>query len=137
MKKILLILVVIVIAIGFFKIKKPEEKIDSLKSPTLTINNKTIAVEIADTTAKRRLGLSGRESLAPGTGLLFVFDEPDYHSFWMKEMNFPIDIFWLDENHQIVDSWLNAPPDSFPEARTSKVPAKYVLETNPGELLGL
>ncbi|HEX9664656.1 MAG TPA: DUF192 domain-containing protein, partial [Patescibacteria group bacterium] len=29
--------------------------------------------------------------------MLFIFDKKDYYSFWMKEMEFPIDIIWIDD----------------------------------------
>lgn len=135
MKKILLILVIVIMAIAFFAFKNPKEAVAPSELKTITVNNKTIAVEIADTPSERRLGLSGRESLKLNTGLLFIFDTPDYHSFWMKDMNFPIDIFWLDENYQIVDSWLDADPASFPKSVAPKTKAKYVLETNVGEII--
>ncbi len=60
--------------------------------------NSVFSVEIADTEIERNLGLSGRESLAKGSGMLFVFDEPAVYGFWMKDMNFPIDIIWISGN---------------------------------------
>jgi uncharacterized membrane protein (UPF0127 family) len=35
-------------------------------------------------------------------GMLFYLEEPRKGSFWMKNMHFPIDIIWLDENFSIV-----------------------------------
>lgn len=135
-KKVILlwILIGVIATLVIIKNLQPGRSLTSTEIRTVKINSKIIAVEIADTPEERRLGLSGRENLKPDTGLLFVFDEPGYHTFWMKDMNFPIDIFWLDENYQIVDSWLNATPESYPETRTSKQLAKYVLETNVGEI---
>ncbi len=101
---------------------------------SVTVAGETITVEIADTPAERRLGLSGRPILPADHGLLFIFDEPGYHSFWMKDMNFPIDILWLNDNFEIVDAWRNAAPASYPESRAPRSKAKYVLETNPGEV---
>lgn len=133
MKKWLLVLIILVAIVLTFLLRQnfqstiPETK-------TVTVNNKTITVEIADAPAERRRGLSGRASLPTGTGLLFIFDKPGYHGFWMKEMNFPIDILWLDDDFKIVDSWLNAEPASYPKVFTPKIKTRYVLETNPGEI---
>ena len=59
------------------------------------IAGQTIKVEIADTDAKRELGLSGHAPLSDTQGMLFVFDTPGIYSFWMKDMLFPLDIIWL------------------------------------------
>ena len=133
MKKLSLILLLI-IAIGLFIFLKQKSTIKPPGLRTITVNNQPVAVEIADTPTEQAKGLSGRASLPAGTGLLFIFDQPDYYSFWMKEMNFPIDILWLDDNFKIVDAWRNAEPASYPKTFTPKNKTRYVLETNPGEI---
>ena len=50
----------------------------------------------------------------------------------MKEMNFPIDIIWLDENLKIVAIKENAMTESYPEVFTPSTPARYVLEVPAG-----
>lgn len=67
-----------------------------LKHSTLTINNKTISVEIADTENARSLGLSGRKSLGSDQGMLFIWDKEVYPIFWMKDMNFSLDLIWIN-----------------------------------------
>jgi uncharacterized protein len=99
---------------------------------TLRIGGKTISVEIADTNEERAQGLSGRERLALGTGMLFVFEEPALHGFWMKDMNFSIDIVWIDENWTVVSVDRGVLPKTFPKAFYPASPAKYVLELNSG-----
>lgn len=91
-----------------------------------------INLEIADTTAKRSVGLSNRDSLDPDSGILFVFEEEGDYGFWMKEMRFSIDIIWIDENGKIVDIVESATPDSYPQVFRSSEPALYVLEVNSG-----
>jgi uncharacterized membrane protein (UPF0127 family) len=102
---------------------------------TVTIGEKSIRAEIADTEVERSNGLSGRASLEKGTGMVFVFDEAKKHPFWMKDMNFSIDIIWIDDG-KIVDITYQARP----EEKDSKyltiykpdVPAKFVLEVPSG-----
>ena len=133
MKKWLLILIILgAIILTYLLRQNFQSAIPEIK--TVTVNNQIIAVEIADTPAERKQGLSGRASLPTGTGLLFIFNEQDYHSFWMKEMNFPIDILWLDDDFKIVDAWINAEPSSYPKTFIPKNKTRYVLETNPGEI---
>jgi hypothetical protein len=73
----------------------------------LTIRGTRVALEIADTPAKQRLGLGRRDALPWGHGMLFVYDEPGFPGFWMKEMRFDIDIVWIrgdrivDISHQV------------------------------------
>ncbi len=50
----------------------------------------------------------------------------------MKDMKFPIDVIWLDENYRVVNIVKDARPDSFPEVFKSEAPAKYILEVNAG-----
>ena len=99
-----------------------------------------LMIEVADTEATRQLGLSGRESLAKNAGLLFDFGKSGVHGIWMKDMNFPIDILWLDENFLVVDIKTNADPASYfqspPRVFEPSVPASYVLEVNAGTVAG-
>jgi len=102
------------------------------KSFSLKVNNTYINVEIVDTAEERARGLSGRSSISDGDGMLFIFDKLGFHSFWMKDMNFPIDIIWIGEDYKIVDITKSVFPDSFPQTFQSQVPAKYVLEVSAG-----
>ena len=99
----------------------------------LTINGQKIEIEIADTSAKRRQGLSNRQSLPPNQGMLFIFDNYARTNFWMKDMRFPIDIIWIRDD-QIIGIEKNIPiPDSQILKRyTPNRPINYVLEVNAG-----
>lgn len=102
------------------------------QNPYLEIGTAKLEIEIADTDAARAQGLSGRAALAANRGLLFIFDRADYHGFWMKEMNFPIDIIWLDDNWQVIDLTENISPKDFPTTYQPRAPARYILEVNAG-----
>jgi len=91
-----------------------------------------VRVEIADTPAERELGLSGRERLGEKEGMIFVFDSPGRHAFWMKDMLFPLDIIWLDENLKVIYIKKDARPESYPEIFLPGEDAKYVLEVVTG-----
>lgn len=69
-----------------------------LPQNTVKIGNVTFAVEVASTTATRARGLSYRANLAEGTGMLFIFDSPGIQNFWMKDMNFALDMIWIGPN---------------------------------------
>lgn len=106
--------------------------LNASKAPTATVNRQTILIEVAQTAEEKEQGLSGRESLPSGEGLLFVYDKPGQYQFWMKDMNFPIDIIWVADNYRVIDITKNLTPDTYPESFTSSKPAQYVLELNAG-----
>ena len=66
----------------------------SLKTGQVKIGNNVFTVELATTTIQQARGLSFRTSLTTGTGMLFTFS-PGVQNFWMKDMNFPIDMIWI------------------------------------------
>lgn len=107
-----------------------------------------IFVEIASTTESREQGLSGTEKLKVHKdakitlteGMLFVFPVSSEYQFWMKDMNYDLDILWLDENYKIVHIEKNARANSYQATNPSSseiftngdAMAKYVLEINAG-----
>ncbi len=50
---------------------------------------------MADTETERSQGLSWREDLPEGAGMLFVYDTPGTYEFWMYGMRFPLDFVWI------------------------------------------
>jgi len=73
------------------------------------INEKVFNVFIADSEEEKRHGLIGHESLSKNSGMLFIFNSPNMPHFWMKDMQFPIDIIWIFQN-QIIGWSENALP---------------------------
>jgi uncharacterized membrane protein (UPF0127 family) len=70
----------------------------TLPKTTLTIDGNTWSVELATTTIQQAHGLSGREGLGVNDGMLFIFGGPGVQNFWMKDMNFSIDMIWISGN---------------------------------------
>ncbi len=106
------------------------------KISQVAVGSSTVSVEVADTEAKRELGLSYRDSLLPGNGMLFVFDLPDKYGFWMKDMSFSIDMIFIDQSGRVVTIAADAKPESYlqnpPEVFYPTAPIKYVLEVPAG-----
>jgi uncharacterized protein len=103
--------------------------------PVLTIVNSLgeripVQVEIADTDAERQMGLSGRTTLMEGAGMLFVFDQEQPLSFWMKDTLIPLSIAYVSADGRIVDTQDMQPLDETPHPSTE--PALYALEVNQG-----
>jgi len=99
-----------------------------------TSTGKKISVEVADTVEKRSLGLGKRSGLENGWGMLFVFEKRKQHGFWMKDMEFPLDIIWLD-NHRIAYILRNVQPVKsgvIPPVMTPPEAVNFVLEIDAG-----
>lgn len=99
----------------------------------VTINNIKIKVEIADTAETRYQGLSNREELCNDCGMLFIFSGKQIRTFVMRDMNFPLDMIWIDDN-KIVKINKNAIPEGSNSVMrySSDVLVNYVLEINGG-----
>ncbi len=98
----------------------------------MTIGDKAVEASVAKTPNERRRGLSNTPFLPPGVVKLFVFEELGEWGFWMQDMNYPIDIIWLDEIGEVVHIETDVLPDTYPETFTPDALALYVIETEAG-----
>jgi uncharacterized membrane protein (UPF0127 family) len=98
----------------------------------VSVDEVPFMVSVAGNPKDRTQGLSGVQELPQGEGKLFVFEQSDTYGFWMKDMNFPIDMIWFDEDGVLVHVAHNVAPESFPELFAPAEPALYVLEVNTG-----
>jgi len=96
----------------------------------LYIKDKEIRVEVARTPGERAEGLMNRKHLGKEDGMLFIFEEEGYHSFWMKNTLIPLSIAFIDKEGRIVKITDMKPLtlDSHPPPR----PVLYALEMNQG-----
>ena len=107
-------------------------------TPVKLPNGRLIQAELAATFEERANGLMNRPELAENRGMLFLFDSPGIHPFWMYRTLVPLDIIWLDANRKIVFISANTPPcesensSQCPNYFPSSV-AKYVLEIPAGQ----
>ena len=98
----------------------------------VTVKGVGVRAETATTLEQKKNGLSQRDALPEGTGMLFVFDEPVTDGFWMKDMRFSIDIIWADTTGTIVTIFENLSPQTYPNIFRPSVPVTYVLELPAG-----
>ncbi|MFH0943237.1 MAG: DUF192 domain-containing protein [Candidatus Beckwithbacteria bacterium] len=100
----------------------------------LTVGKVKLAVEVRDTEAERSQGLSGREKLGEDEGMLFVFESPGIHGFWMKEMKFDLDFVWILDDRVVEVTEKVAAPKAGEEPINIKPsqPVNKVLEVNSG-----
>jgi uncharacterized protein len=137
MKKIIISAIIILLCgiLIFYKFKSalvvPQRQsviITNLENKKIVIN-----VELADTPRAQIQGLSDRKKLEDGYGMLFVFADKQNRNFWMKNMHFPLDIIWL-EDQKIVKISDNLPPEGESPQKHYLVetPVNYVLEVPAG-----
>jgi uncharacterized membrane protein (UPF0127 family) len=91
----------------------------------------SIFIEIAEDDYSREKGLMYRRNIPDTVGMLFVFPEEDYHSFWMKNTPSPLDILYVDGFGKIVRIYENTEPYS-EESIPSGELAQYVVEVKGG-----
>ena len=93
------------------------------------------SLEVARTPEQVAQGLMFRESLAPSSGMVFLFDELSPRSFWMKNCHFALDMVFTLGDGTVVDVLEGVPPcaaDPCP-SYPSKAPADTVVELTAGE----
>ncbi len=90
-----------------------------------------IAIEIADSEYETQTGLMYRREMKDSEGMLFIFQEEAYHSFYMKNTLLALDLLFIDADMQVVTIARNAQP--YDETGIpSRVPVQYVLEIKAG-----
>jgi uncharacterized membrane protein (UPF0127 family) len=130
MKKVIIaILVILVVFLGLLFLKPIRKDIYvEYKTTNINILGTEFTAQIADNDPLRELGLSYRNSLDDNSAMLFVFERPSVYKFWMKDMKFPIDMIWLDENKEVIHIEKDVKPETFPESFGPNKNAKYIIE---------
>lgn len=108
-----------------------------LRTEFITFGDKQFQVAIADTNKARQKGLDDYASLAPDEGMLFIFEQPGEYCFWMKDVEFLIDIFWINEQNYVVKAIDSLAPETYPDLFCPDEPVKYVLEISGGQASNL
>ncbi len=100
-------------------------------------NSTSFTVDVADTVAEQTLGLGDTEILPADHGMLFIYPEADIYPFWMKEVEYPLDIIWIMDD-TVVDITTNIPPEGAGTAYrdyakySPNTPVNMVLEVKAG-----
>ena len=127
----LIIILIVVIVFGLLYLLYPK----ALKNGNVKvkIGFKEWRVDVANNDWSRARGLSGRKVLGDSEGMLFIFDKPKVQKFWMKGMNFPLDIIWINGSKVVgVSENLPLAPLMDLKLYSSNEPVNLVLEINAG-----
>lgn len=101
-----------------------------LPTRSLQINDTTLLAEVADTEDTRTQGLMYRLSLAPNSGMIFVFDYALPMCFWMKSTPLPLSIAFIAEDGTITNIEAMQPLST--DSVCPLIPIKYALEMEQG-----
>ena len=125
-----LIILVFVFIYQFFG-KKSQTEVN------VKIKDTDYKLEIASTPAQKAKGLSGRSSLCPQCGMLFIFSSDAIQTFWMKDTLIPLDMIFLDSKGTVVTIHTARPEPGLPlhelTTYSSTAPARYVIELNANQ----
>ncbi|MBC8023247.1 MAG: DUF192 domain-containing protein [Burkholderiales bacterium] len=102
----------------------------AFKTASVKVGPHPLKVEVAAAEPQRMQGLMNRTKLGRDDGMLFVFDEPGYHSMWMKNTLIPLSVAFIDRNGVILNI-LDMEPKTL-DSHMSAGPAVYAIETNKG-----
>ena len=105
----------------------------STAEKSLQAGGQTYHLELAATPEARQQGLSGREALAQDRGMLFMYEREGIFCFWMQDMQFALDIMWLDAQQTVVHIEAHVSPETYPASFCPDSGAQYVIELNAGE----
>ncbi len=129
-----LLIIILALFVGWlWQVKSAAEPVSKV-----IIGQKIFYVDVADSPKEMARGLSGRPGLAPDHGLLFIYPDKDYRTFWMKDMNFAIDLLWIDGDKVVglEENMLPEPGVAFDDLRryNSPQPVSRVLEIPAGSV---
>ncbi len=116
-------------------------KLEQVEFPRgmVKLDDIVLEVQIADTDPRRARGLMFQEQLPFDQGMLFVFEDEGKRSIWMLNMQFFLDIIWINDDGKVVHIEKNVPPCktavetvTCPSYKGGNRNAKYVLEVTTG-----
>ncbi len=95
-------------------------------------NAQKLFLEIADNEQKRSYGLMNREDMKYNSGMLFIWKGRQIRNFWMKNTHFNLDLFFLNNQGEIIEVYKNA--KAFDETNIkSQNEVNFVVELKSGE----
>lgn len=118
------------------------KNIEQLPKVKAQLSGQELTLFLARSRKEKAQGLMFIETLAENHGMLFIYDQPQMMSFWMKNTRIPLDIVFFCERLRVTE-WIEnmkpgyGKPDNILKTYNSTAPAQYALELNAGAILDL
>jgi uncharacterized protein len=107
---------------------RPQPRLPTIK---LWLGAHEVVAEVARTPLEHQIGMMWRTNLAEMEGMIFIFDEPDRRSFWMRNTLVPLDIAYLAPDGALLEVRAGQPRNETPlPSETDRV--QFVLEMRQG-----
>lgn len=101
-----------------------------LPAVVLTAGMHRVQAEVARTPLQQQIGMMHRKTMAEHEGMLFVYEQPSVHCFWMRNTLLPLSIAFIDDEGRIVNLADMKPLDE--SSHCSSKPVRFALEMNQG-----
>ncbi|TGL63784.1 DUF192 domain-containing protein [Leptospira sarikeiensis] len=101
-----------------------------LEKTTIYIGDHPLLVEVANTDESRQRGLMFRKKMGENEGMIFIFPNEDYVSFWMKNTLIPLSIAYFTRDKKLTDTYEMAPNQTQVLYHSTKK-VMYAVEANP------
>lgn len=96
----------------------------------IAIGPHLVQMQVALLPAETQRGLMFRKTMGENEGMLFVFDQPQQMSFWMRNTEIPLDIGYIDATGVLREIYPMYPRDERPVASRGRM--QFALEMNQG-----
>lgn len=103
------------------------KNLNKMKEVNISIGTKQYKVKLAETEEQHIKGLQDVTELPEDEGMLFIFNEPDEISFWMKDTKIPLDIIFINEDLEVISVYQGIPES---EEFMTENNVNFVLEVN-------
>lgn len=136
MARILVLIFGLVYSVATFAAETSRNLDKIYKKEKFSFGSQKFEAYVADTEEGRADGLMFITKIPDNTGMLFVFENEQPLSFWMKNTLIPLAIGFLDKDGVLVDMQEMVPAASVMQIQVptyqSRKPAAYALEMNKG-----
>lgn len=96
------------------------------------VGDKVFQARLAISQAEQVKGLAGASPLKGSQAMLFVGSTAAQQPIWMKDVSFPLDALWLNNEKEIIYMEHSLSPDSYPQTYGPDQVSRYVLELPTG-----
>jgi len=104
----------------------------ALNTTIMEVNSSVLNLEIARSEKELSDGLMFRTSMDNNKGMIFIFQDEQIRTFWMKNTLISLDIIYLDKEFNVVKIYSNTKTNQIKEIYSSLKPSQYAIELNGG-----